>query len=171
MISILIAYESLQRLFAPVPIHFAEAIPIATLGLLVNIGSVWLLSGGDHDHSHGHGHSHGHSHAAHDDVRVIATSAGPLTLSIFEDGVPPVFRLTAPTMQAPVSIETIRPGGAREAFTLEPRGSYLESTHNIPEPHAFAAVLSIGAETHRLNSPSTIMGTARRTATTICAPP
>ncbi len=59
MIALLIAYESIQRLFAPQPIHFTEAIPIAVLGLLVNIGSAWLL-GGDHDH-------HAHDHHAHDD--------------------------------------------------------------------------------------------------------
>src|SRR5271157_1190417 len=46
MIALLIGYEAVGRLFAPVPIHFAEAIPIASLGLAVNIASVWLLSGG-----------------------------------------------------------------------------------------------------------------------------
>ena len=46
MIAILIGYESVARLFAPVPIHFSEAIPIAVLGLAVNAGSVWLLGGG-----------------------------------------------------------------------------------------------------------------------------
>jgi cation diffusion facilitator family transporter len=68
MIAILIGYEAIERLFAPVPIDFREAIPIAVLGLLVNIASAWLLSG-DHDHSHGHnhGHSHGHSHDHDDD--------------------------------------------------------------------------------------------------------
>ena len=39
MIAILIGYESIVRLFAPVPIRFAEAIPIAVLGLLVNVAS------------------------------------------------------------------------------------------------------------------------------------
>src|SRR6516165_5995296 len=58
MIAILIGYESVTRFFDPVPIHFEEAIPIAFLGLAVNIASAWLLSGADH------GHSHGHSHAA-----------------------------------------------------------------------------------------------------------
>ena len=47
MIALLIAYESVTRLFAPVAIHFAEAIPIACLGLAVNIASAWLLSGGE----------------------------------------------------------------------------------------------------------------------------
>src|ERR1700760_4948503 len=47
MIALLIGYEAVARFFAPIPIHFGEAIPIACLGLLVNIGSVWLLSGGE----------------------------------------------------------------------------------------------------------------------------
>jgi cation diffusion facilitator family transporter len=71
-IALLIAVESIQRLWDPAPIHFAEAIPIAVLGLAVNIASAWLLSGGDHHgHSHGssHGHAHGHDHDhdEHDD--------------------------------------------------------------------------------------------------------
>jgi cation diffusion facilitator family transporter len=61
MISLLIGYEALTRLFAPTPIRFTEAIPIACLGLAVNVGSVWLLSGG-HEHAHGHAHDHGHDH-------------------------------------------------------------------------------------------------------------
>src|SRR6202142_629523 len=60
MIALLIAYESVSRLFAPVAIHFAEAIPIACLGLPVNIASGWLLSSRGHHHGHGHGHSHAH---------------------------------------------------------------------------------------------------------------
>src|SRR6202161_2021286 len=67
MIALLIGYESVTRIFSPVPIHFAEAIPIACLGLAVNVASAWLLSGGgDHDHGHGHGHGHGHAHEGHD---------------------------------------------------------------------------------------------------------
>jgi cation diffusion facilitator family transporter len=56
MIAILIGYEAFSRLFDPVPIFFAEAIPIACLGLAVNIVSAWLLSG---DHDHGRVHAHG----------------------------------------------------------------------------------------------------------------
>src|SRR5208282_4215909 len=41
MISLLIGYEAVVRFLAPVPIHFTEAIPIAGLGLLVNIASAW----------------------------------------------------------------------------------------------------------------------------------
>ena len=61
MIALLIGYESVCRIFAPVPIHFTEAIPIACLGSAVNVASAWISSGGevDHVHSHGHGHAHG----------------------------------------------------------------------------------------------------------------
>jgi len=37
MIALLIGYEAVSRLFAPIPIHFSEAIAIAVLGLLVNV--------------------------------------------------------------------------------------------------------------------------------------
>lgn len=153
MIALLIGYEAVSRLFEPVPIHFAEAIPIAVLGLAVNITSAWLLSGGDH---HGHGHSHGHSHHhAHDDegeTHRIATTVGDVVLEVFEDGVPPRFRLRAESaaglLTSTVSIETVRPDGARQFFGLEDRCDYLESTEEIPEPHAFTANVRIGARTY-----------------------
>jgi len=72
MIALLIGYEAVSRLFNPVPISFNEAIPIAVLGLAVNVASAWLLSGGHHGHNHGHSHgdrhdrSHGHDHHDHD---------------------------------------------------------------------------------------------------------
>jgi cation diffusion facilitator family transporter len=66
MIAVLIGYEAVARLVAPVPIGFNEAIPIAALGLIVNVVSALLLSGGggghDHSHDHSHAHSHDHSH-------------------------------------------------------------------------------------------------------------
>ena len=63
MIALLIAYEAISRFLDPVPIAFNEAIPIAALGLLVNIASAWLLAGGHHhEHGHSHGHSHDHDH-------------------------------------------------------------------------------------------------------------
>src|SRR6266404_7739572 len=72
MMALLIGYEAVSRLFNPVPISFNEAIPIAVLGLAVNVASAWLLSGGHHGHNHGHSHgdrhdrSHGHDHHDHD---------------------------------------------------------------------------------------------------------
>jgi cation diffusion facilitator family transporter len=63
MIAVLIGYEAVSRLIAPVPISFNEAIPIAVLGLIVNIVSALLLSGGGHEHGHSDDHSHDHDHS------------------------------------------------------------------------------------------------------------
>ncbi|WP_028646024.1 CDF family Co(II)/Ni(II) efflux transporter DmeF [Paraburkholderia fungorum] len=151
MIALLIGYEAVSRFLSPVPIHFDEAIPIAVVGLLVNLASVWLLSGGHHGHSHGHshGHEHGHGHDDHaheDEVQKVFTASGVFNVSIFEDGVPPVFRIAPATegsrLQASgMSVTTVRPDGSRQVFALLDRGDYLESKDDIPEPHAFKAVV------------------------------
>ena len=60
MVALLIAYESVERFFNPVQIAFNEAIPIAFLGLIVNLVSAFLLRD-DHHHHHGHGHER-HQH-------------------------------------------------------------------------------------------------------------
>lgn len=64
-------FESIHRLIEPAPIRFDEAIPVAILGLAVNVVSAWLLSTGQsgHAHEHGHGHPHGHSHGGGDHHR------------------------------------------------------------------------------------------------------
>jgi cation diffusion facilitator family transporter len=61
LIAFAIGAESVMRLFQPTSVAFGEATVIAAVGLLVNIASAFLLSGG-----HNHGHSHrDHDHHAH----------------------------------------------------------------------------------------------------------
>src|SRR6476659_9705210 len=74
MIALLIGYEAVSRLFNPVPISFNEAIPIAALGLAVNVASAWLLSGGHHDHGHDHPHDHDHGEKP---ARIGASTGAP----------------------------------------------------------------------------------------------
>ncbi len=62
LVALLIAWESVVRLGAPVPIRFNEAIAVAAIGLAVNLVSAWLLHGGG---GHGANH-HGHAHHDHD---------------------------------------------------------------------------------------------------------
>lgn len=89
-----------------------------------------------------HAHSHG------DEARTIDTGHGVVTLEIFEDGVPPRWRIrsSGKELLAPdrLSLETIRPDGARQRFAFMSRDGYLESFNDIPEPHAFAARLRLG---------------------------
>ena len=65
LIALVILYEGLYRYFHPQKINYMEAIPVAFVGLTVNILSGVILGGGccgggeesEGDH---HGHSHGH---------------------------------------------------------------------------------------------------------------
>ena len=70
LVALLIVVESVQRLAHPAPASFAEALPIAILGLIISLISAALLghhptgamhAGGSHAHS-GHAHA-GHVHA------------------------------------------------------------------------------------------------------------
>jgi cation diffusion facilitator family transporter len=149
MIALLIGYESVTRFLAPIPIHFAEAIPIACVGLAVNIASAWLLSSGGHHHGHSHG---GHGDTDHDEAHSIATPSGNLILELFEDGVPPRFRLRAAGAPIPSAdttrIATTRPDGTTQEFFMAAHGDFLESIEVIPEPHAFTAQVRMGVNTY-----------------------
>jgi cation diffusion facilitator family transporter len=70
MIAGLIGYESIERLFHPVTIRFYQAIPIACLGLLVNMASAWILG---HDDHHGHHDEAGHTPSHRDNNMRAAT--------------------------------------------------------------------------------------------------
>ena len=60
-------YQSAERLIAPSPIQYNQAIAIALVGLLVNLACVWLLKGA-HGHDHAEHHSHQHAHQHHQDL-------------------------------------------------------------------------------------------------------
>ncbi|MFK5108814.1 nickel/cobalt efflux protein RcnA, partial [Klebsiella pneumoniae] len=77
-------------------------------------------------------------HHDHDEVRTIDTCHGVLRLEIFEDGIPPHWRLRSTSGQAlqagDIVLETIRPDGTRQTFRFAPQGEFLQSTEGIPEP-------------------------------------
>ena len=81
VVATLMMIQSLGRLFVPATIHYDEAIPIAVLGLGVNLLCAWLLKGEHghqhghhhgHDHAHDHGQAHDHAHGHHHDVNLRA---------------------------------------------------------------------------------------------------
>ncbi|ENW02604.1 hypothetical protein F934_03111 [Acinetobacter beijerinckii ANC 3835] len=63
VVALLMGIQSIERLFNPVTIHFNEAIPIAVIGLVINLVCAWLLHDGGHDHHHD---DHQHTHDHHD---------------------------------------------------------------------------------------------------------
>ncbi|MFM5385049.1 nickel/cobalt efflux protein RcnA [Aeromonas veronii] len=111
---------------------------------------MWRFEQGDNN-SHDHGHHHeqdGH----HDETRHIDTGHGRVELSIFEEGVPPRWRLSTLNGHAwdtnEASLKTTRLDGQVQHFTFANRGAYLESVEDIPEPHEFSVRLSLGHAQH-----------------------
>src|SRR4029077_21176545 len=62
VIALLMAGESVHRFFAPLSIHFNEAIGIACIALTVNLVCAFLLKEDPHHHAHEHHGSHSHQH-------------------------------------------------------------------------------------------------------------
>ncbi len=58
LIALGVAFESVARLASPVPVSYGDALVVATLGLLVNIVSAFILKDDEHAHEHGHAHHH-----------------------------------------------------------------------------------------------------------------
>ncbi|KUL20293.1 CDF family Co(II)/Ni(II) efflux transporter DmeF [Chlorobium limicola] len=88
IIAVLMFYESFQRLFAPVPVQYEQAIFVAIAGLAVNLACAWLLRGG-HSHSHHTGYHHMHE-PHHPDMNLRSAYIHVLT-----DAVTSVFALIA----------------------------------------------------------------------------
>ncbi len=102
-----------------------------------------------------HAHDHDHEHPPHqDEVKRIDTGHGVVRLEVFEDGVPPCFRLYEERAQRArwpadqVSVETERSDGKRQSFTFVQRENFVESEQEIPEPHEFVARLRLGHHGH-----------------------
>jgi nickel/cobalt exporter len=94
-----------------------------------------------------------HDHQ-HDEAKHIDTGHGVVRLEVFEDGVPPRFRLFHESKHGhvwvtdQVKVETERPDGSRRLFTFVQRDGFVESEQELPEPHEFVARLSLGHEHH-----------------------
>jgi cation diffusion facilitator family transporter len=62
MVALWMLGESASRLLHPMTIHFREALPVAAIGLLVNLASAALLHPGGEHHDHDHSdHRHDHN--------------------------------------------------------------------------------------------------------------
>eukprot|EP00981_Chlorochromonas_danica_P013392 scaffold6314_cov273-Ochromonas_danica.AAC.5 len=227
-----IFYEGLYRLFYPIPLDLKESLPVAFVGLIVNVLSAGILLGwccgssngifadgevemmmahghshghshghdsyslleglddlesgyvenglhddvvdDDHDHSHhielsrhdhhhdhGHQHEHEHEHGhdhhehgghEHSEVHEVNTAYGKLTLSIYEDGIPPEFRIQFSLadhhpVEPTFAVTTFR-GENRQAQTFrfypsEEEPGLWRSVEEIPEPHSFDVELTM----------------------------
>jgi hypothetical protein len=127
----------------------AASVALVAFGLWIAISSLREVRGSEHGHGHSHSHGHGHSHnfthlsapggadGIHGpELQTIETGHGQLQLSIFEDGVPPRFRLTGADADF-VHVEALREDGARQQFQMARRGGWWESLEEIPETAVF----------------------------------
>ncbi|MBR0644939.1 nickel/cobalt efflux transporter [Plastoroseomonas hellenica] len=145
---------------------FEPYFQLASAAIIIAI-AVWMLrrtwqdqqrakaAAGGHVHGHDHPHSqgHGHDHRGHgEEIRRIDTGHGMVTVEVFEDGVPPRWRIHCQEGHAwragDLTVVTERPDGTRQAFAFADRGAYFESTEEIPEPHEFMARVSLGHGGH-----------------------
>lgn len=94
--------------------------------------------------------NHEHDHHHHDEPHPISLAGLPLLIEVFEDRVPPRWRIRSETGTLPaardIEVTTIREDGAAQTFAFAARDGYLESVEEIPEPHAFKARVSLGSE-------------------------
>ncbi|MBS1167505.1 MAG: high-affinity nickel-transporter [Proteobacteria bacterium] len=137
--------QSLGRGFAAETVE--PYLQLVSAGLIVGIAT-WMIwrtrqeqvAATHHDHHHG------------EERRTIDTGHGVLSFEIFEEGVPPRWRIRFEDGDGwradDVALTTERPDGTRQAFSFAARDGFLESTEDIPEPHAFTARLSLGHGGH-----------------------
>ncbi|OAE50067.1 nickel/cobalt efflux transporter RcnA [Achromobacter mucicolens] len=102
------------------------------------------------DHSHHNHEADSHSHDR--ERREIDTGHGRVALEVFENGVPPRWRLTNLRGDhwhaEDVALATERTDGRLQVFQFVQKEGYLESREQIPEPHKFMARLTLTHDGH-----------------------
>lgn len=156
-----IAFGGMYLWQGTAPEAFEPYLQIVSAGIIVAM-AFWMLwrtrqdqrnaraaAGHGHDH-HDHGHDHHHHHDS--DARRIDTGHGIISIEIFEQGMPPHWRIHNERGHGwaakDVRVETERPDGSRQTFTFEKKSGFLESVQEIPEPHEFMARVSLGHGGH-----------------------
>ncbi|MBC7794985.1 MAG: efflux RND transporter periplasmic adaptor subunit, partial [Clostridia bacterium] len=118
---------------------------------LASIGALLLLVGCSKPAAEHEGDEHGDEHAEHEEVekgphggRVLAEGDFSVEVTIFEQGVPPEFRVFAHQSGKPIkpsdvklSIELARFGGRVDRIEFAPKDDYLLGNDEVVEPHSF----------------------------------
>ena len=156
-LSAAISHSFLIWILAAAALHYGNQLNAESVEPYLQFGSavmifglaVWMFF---RTRSELHEASHHHDHA-HSELFVLDMGHGKLELSVFEEGVPPVFQIRAPKSERlpaakDVTLETVRPDGTKQIFQFTAKKDFLESTVDIPEPHEFDATVTIGHDHH-----------------------
>ena len=90
-------------------------------------------------------------------MMMLDTGHGWLEIAVFEDGVPPRFRIhpcgangeALPLAKGTkLTVETARLDGSTQMFQFEPGDGFWEATAILPEPHEFMATVTMGHADH-----------------------
>lgn len=117
---------------------------IASALIILGVAA-WMVwrTGREQNEEHDHDHHH-------DEAQVVALAGRTLSIEIFEDGVPPCWRIRSDAGGLPsasdIRVTTIRADGTGQTFAFAARDGYLESTGELPEPHAFKARLALAGD-------------------------
>ncbi|MDO4905065.1 MAG: CDF family Co(II)/Ni(II) efflux transporter DmeF [Lautropia sp.] len=167
-VAILMLWQSVARLVAPLPIGYDQAIGTAFLGLAVNLISAFMLKEGthghhhhghahgpgrhhaDHDHDHGHGHNHdhdnGHDHGAHGHPAVRHSGPDGYDGPVRVEGMRTGTRWMARTMGSSVGqagrSERLQPSGQ----PVSARGRVTQAGHRHADLNLRAAYLHVMAD-------------------------
>ncbi|MGB8326605.1 MAG: CDF family Co(II)/Ni(II) efflux transporter DmeF [Steroidobacteraceae bacterium] len=118
LIAVVIGAQCLERLVAPVPINFRDAIIVAVIGLGVNLVSAWLLRDVEHaDHGHAASHDHNqraaYAHVLADALTSVLAIVGLLAGSLFGwIRMDPLMGIVGACLIARWSIRLVRDAGA-----------------------------------------------------------
>ncbi len=158
-------------LLAAIGLHYSGKLDVEGLepwfqtgtGVIIVAMALWMFTRIRNEQraaaAHEHHHSHDHGPKGTHGGMLLHTGANDLMeVSVFETGVPPIFRLyfcdtnshpLMPPAADTVHLETIRPDGGKQQFEFVAQKDYLESTSDIPEPHEFQLVVKMaGGVTH-----------------------
>ncbi len=160
-----ISHTAIIWVLAPIGLYYSGRFNVEELepyfqvaaGLIIIGMAAWTFVRTRQDQRAAASHSHSpRTHGPHGGV-MMDTGHGQLEISVFETGVPPRFRLyfydsslkpqPVPTDET-ITLETIRPDGARQLFAFVHRGEFLEASENLPEPHEFDVVLKLEHDGH-----------------------
>ena len=115
--------------------HFEAWLLIASGVIILGIAA-WMLWRTGQSLGWFRRHRDGHHHHHYDEVSTVDTGHCVVELSIFEEGVPPRWRLRTLSGNAwqaeDVLVETDRGDGSGEHFPFVERDGYLESADEIP---------------------------------------
>jgi nickel/cobalt exporter len=128
--------------------HSEAYLQVASAAIIFGIAA-WMVWRTWREQNLEHEHEHEHAHA-----QQVELDGNPLSLEIFEDGVPPRWRIRSENAAVPavadVAVTTIRSDGSRQSFRFVGERDYLESVDEIPEPHAFKAHVAVGGNAAEL---------------------